>query len=657
MNIDTSVMAGDMDIDALGVDNSKNSEDQSLDNEKDGLDVWDFNTVIDENQHSHVGNVETQTMSQSESKFRSDDHISELPRSESFESQVGVDGLQVSDGDVSDAPNIKQESQKDPSLENTPFQDKNVTEKLSDVNDTPVIGQKDTAPISEVSSEMDYQKDSDDDEDKLESKQIKVEEDIEPIDEVAAKFQQTHTIIIPSYASWFDMNKIHQIEKSSVPEFFKLNHPSKSPKIYVGYRNFMINAYRLNPNEYLTLTSCRRNLVGDVGSIMRVYKFVNKWGLINYQVNPTFKPNFNLERLPNGNLAPLPNSGEFKVNYDTPRGLFPFETFKLNPDLNIEKLKQLMKSSNSSNGMNESDTYQVKEEKKRKVEDVAVNVKKFKDDWTSAETNSLLENIKKYKNDWFKISQAIGSKTPQECILKFLNLPIEDQYNDVSSKDFNLLKYSSNFPVNLIDNPVISNLIFMTQMVDQDVAKAASESASRVIEEKYLKLEDPGASTQGSTDAKDGPSTAFGIIGAKSYLFSKYEEREMFKIANTLVNQELTKINLKLEKINKLENIYETERKNLIRQQEEVFIDRLNLTNLTINILGKLKGIIKQIESMESTQNLSSQLDEIKSLLYKPTTSTLLQNEVKPEKEIEIESAEFKPVSIQSPQTFKVWVP
>jgi SWI/SNF related-matrix-associated actin-dependent regulator of chromatin subfamily C len=46
----------------------------------------------------------------------------------------------------------------------------------------------------------------------------------------------------------------------------------------------MINTYRLNPGEYLTVTACRRNLAGDVGAIMRVHGFLEQWGLINYQV-------------------------------------------------------------------------------------------------------------------------------------------------------------------------------------------------------------------------------------------------------------------------------------------------------------------------------------------------------------------------------------
>ncbi|XP_017586961.1 PREDICTED: SWI/SNF complex subunit SMARCC2, partial [Corvus brachyrhynchos] len=81
--------------------------------------------------------------------------------------------------------------------------------------------------------------------------------------------EQTHHIIIPSYASWFDYNSVHAIERRALPEFFNGKNKSKTPEIYLAYRNFMIDTYRLNPQEYLTSTACRRNLAGDVCAIMR----------------------------------------------------------------------------------------------------------------------------------------------------------------------------------------------------------------------------------------------------------------------------------------------------------------------------------------------------------------------------------------------------
>ena len=99
-------------------------------------------------------------------------------------------------------------------------------------------------------------------------------------------------MIIFHCSSWFDYNAIHAIEKRAVPEFFNGKNKSKSPEIYLSYRNFMIDTYRLNPTEYLTSTACRRNLAGDVCAIMRVHAFLEQWGLVNYQVCFEFWPCF-----------------------------------------------------------------------------------------------------------------------------------------------------------------------------------------------------------------------------------------------------------------------------------------------------------------------------------------------------------------------------
>lgn len=97
---------------------------------------------------------------------------------------------------------------------------------------------------------------------------------------------QTHAVVVPSYSRWFDMNTVHATERRGVPEFFNSRNRSKTPAVYKDYRDFMINTYRLNPDEYLTVTACRRNLAGDVCAIMRVHAFLEQWGLINYQVCP-----------------------------------------------------------------------------------------------------------------------------------------------------------------------------------------------------------------------------------------------------------------------------------------------------------------------------------------------------------------------------------
>ena len=100
-------------------------------------------------------------------------------------------------------------------------------------------------------------------------------------------------IKIPDSANWFNLEEIHEIEKKALPEFFNGKFPSKTPEIYKKYRNFIVNLYRQNPAIYLTGTACRRHLSGDVLAILRLHKQLEKWGLINFKIDPKFKPNNN----------------------------------------------------------------------------------------------------------------------------------------------------------------------------------------------------------------------------------------------------------------------------------------------------------------------------------------------------------------------------
>lgn len=168
--------------------------------------------------------------------------------------------------------------------DNAPSQDPAASVRVRQLKD----GEEDEAADVSMADGADDDGDSaedNDDEDpaQLEATRLRLEEQ-------ARKYlaAQTHEVIIPSYSAWFDMSKIHPVERRAVPEFFNSRNRSKTPSIYKDYRDFMINTYRLRPTEYLTVTACRRNLAGDVCAIMRVHAFLEQWGLINYQVRSTF---------------------------------------------------------------------------------------------------------------------------------------------------------------------------------------------------------------------------------------------------------------------------------------------------------------------------------------------------------------------------------
>ncbi|XP_062867966.1 SWI/SNF complex subunit SMARCC1b [Trichomycterus rosablanca] len=292
--------------------------------------------------------------------------------------------------------------------------------------------------------------------------------------------EQTHHIIIPSFASWFDYNCVHQIERRALPEFFNGKNKSKSPEIYLAYRNFMIDTYRLNPQEYLTSTSSRRNLTGDVCALVRVHAFLEQWGLINYQVDAESRP------LPMG----PPPTPHFNVLTDSPSALVPLQHRPLQVSASQHMLhfpeKSREKPSDLQNFGLRIDIYA-----KRHPKPKGANAGR---EWTEQETLLLLEALEMYKDDWNKVSEHVGSRTQDECILHFLRLPIEDPYLENSEASMGPLAYQP-VPFSQSGNPVMSTVAFLASVVDPRVASAAAKAAleefSRVREQAPPELLNP----------------------------------------------------------------------------------------------------------------------------------------------------------------------
>lgn len=319
--------------------------------------------------------------------------------------------------------------------------------------------------------------------------------------------EQSRHVVIPSFAKWFDMNEIHLIEKKLFPDFFPQPTaedvaPSvyKTPDTYRNMRDFMINTYRINPIEYLTVTAVRRNLAGDVASIIRIHRFLEKWGLINYQIDPRTKPS----------LVGPQYTGHFQLTLDTPKGLTPFvpenvtvvkgekPAEKPAEKADVPAVKQEEKEDFSSipinlevskNIFDEAGTSKAPaavlyfcNETSNDVSDVRYHNLKSKalaggnlgpliiskecydqglfplnfvasdfvkldksvkqPEWTQQEVLLLLEGIDMYaSNDgtsqslfintngqWDRIAEHVATKTREECLIKFLQLPIEDKY-------------------------------------------------------------------------------------------------------------------------------------------------------------------------------------------------------------------------------------
>ncbi|XP_065344355.1 SWI/SNF complex subunit SMARCC2 isoform X2 [Cloeon dipterum] len=286
--------------------------------------------------------------------------------------------------------------------------------------------------------------------------------------------EQTHHIVIPSYAAWFDYNSIHTVERRAVYEFFNGKNRSKTPEIYLAYRNFMVDTYRLNPTEYLTSTACRRNLAGDVCAIMRVHAFLEQWGLVNYQVDAESRPT---------PMGPPPTS-HFHVLADTPSGLAPVNPPKTpQPSaaktlLDLDKKDPKIKTEGEAEAIGTNfglklDQYTKKPAAMRNK--TAANMAR---DWTEQETLMLLEGLELYKDDWNKVCEHVGSRTQDECILHFLRLPIEDPYLEGAEDNGWLgpLAFQP-IPFSQAGNPIMSTVAFLASVVDPRIASSAAKAA------------------------------------------------------------------------------------------------------------------------------------------------------------------------------------
>ncbi|OAL47452.1 SWIRM-domain-containing protein [Pyrenochaeta sp. DS3sAY3a] len=556
---------------------------------------------------------------------------------------------------------------------------------------------------------------------------------------------QTYATIIPSYATWFDMRYIDYRERKALPEFFNNRNRSKTPAVYRDYRDFMINTYRLNPSEYLTVTACRRNLAGDVCAIMRVHAFLEQWGLINYQVDPQERPS---------NIGP-PFTGHFRVTVDTPRGLQPFQpgpgskvtdgkqhagtdrAASQQPTVKSETKTLAGRNIYEANGKEASaepkdkaangegaangGSADVKDLEAAAKEPVKVincfscgvectrvhfhetkpseqpgqtksvgglkrdlcprcfvegnfpsgtssadftkisnpeysSTTETEEKWTEEETLLLLEGLEEFDDDWNRVADHVQTKTREQCVMKFLQLEIEDKYIEAdlpesqsaapSTKFLRDLEYLSEgrVPIHHADNPILSVVSFLAGLAPANVTEAAVASGrsvgemKRILQEKInkaptapsekgkekegekstpapsdLKAESGDAMDVDSTDLVTKDATAegnplvtlpFALSAARSSALASHEERHITRLVSGSVNLELQKLQLKLAHFNAFEKLLAAERRDHQRRRQQLFLDRLNFQRR----VRALEEATKKISSNLSGQGLPGSL-------------------------------------------------
>jgi len=194
----------------------------------------------------------------------------------------------------------------------------------------------------------------------------------------------------------------------------------------------------------------------------------------------------------------------------------------------------------------------------------------------------LLEGIEIYDEDWDQIAAHVGTRSREQCVLKFLQLPIEEPYVDTTTSK--PVVENGVTPFSHADNPVLSVVAFLAGVVDM---KVAAKAAGRGVEElkSRLKAEANHTPIPDSTTDIDDPTTnlekaasvAIGAAAAKSHLLAEHTQSDNIRHLNQAINVQLRKIETKLSQFDDLEAILEQERRELERVRQEVYCERLAL--------------------------------------------------------------------------------
>lgn len=493
--------------------------------------------------------------------------------------------------------------------------------------------------------------------------------------------EQTNHVVIPSFSKWFDLDKISTIEEKLFPDILLENHQVssayKTRDSYKNMRDFMINCYRLNPREYLTVTAVRRNLCGDVTTIIRIHQFLEKWGLINYQLDPRTKPS----------LVGPQYTGHFQITLDTPTGLVPY----LPEDDKKKEVKEVTSTKKSQQYSEVKSSYNMEIRKNiystdskqsfitpnivnyscnvcgkdttesryhnLKIKSYSHNAtstinnasvlcqlcydqglfpsnfhnidyiklsKNHKQDlWSEQEILLLLEGIEMFgtyeptningninanaNSQWDKIAEHVASKSREQCIIKFIQLPIEDKY--------------------------LSKLIDSGNGSKQD-DKSSNESLILEIVKQLL-------TKQEGTD----------LITNNVNSELKVSAEEQTNLINQISELTLTKLNLKLKKIDNLQdNILKIEHQ-LDLERKQVLIERW----IQFEKIQKLKT-----EKPELAEFLDDLMKPVKINEVNKALNPQNQNDSHDQMNIDTNenngvASEKLPISVIQPKSYQYW--
>jgi SWI/SNF related-matrix-associated actin-dependent regulator of chromatin subfamily C len=242
-----------------------------------------------------------------------------------------------------------------------------------------------------------------------------------------------------------------------------------------------------------------------------------------------------------------------------------------------------------------------------------------------------------YDDDWSKIEEHVGTRTAQQCIRKFLELPIEDPYLQTEGS-MGPLRFGR-IPFDQADNPVMSVVAFLAGVVGPGPAAEAAKTAlkeladgesnkkssgeSKEREEKSDENQmdedvpakddsrmsaDPNASTPATATTTTTTITtttttkhtlphsqvqraahlALSASAKTAASLASAEDTQIRTTLSTLIKLTLTKLEIKMSQFEELEELLEEERRNLESARVALVNERLGLKKMLDTVRGEI---------------------------------------------------------------------
>lgn len=212
--------------------------------------------------------------------------------------------------------------------------------------------------------------------------------------------------------------------------------------------------------------------------------------------------------------------------------------------------------------------------------------------WEESETLALLEGIELYKDDWSKVSEHVGSRTQDECILHFLRLPIEDPFLAEEGGPALAALEHQPIPFSKSGNPIMSTVAFLASVVDPRIAAAAAKAALK----EFSKLADGDGSKEKPLNEQHlstAAACALGAAAVKAKHLASIEERKIKSLVSVLIDTQLKKLDIKMKHYEELESLVDKERDTIESQRQQLLKERQEFQLEQIRAANYRAGQIK----------------------------------------------------------------